>query len=150
MWESTSPEIILLPNHNIPEVNLTFHHTGIAVDAIDETAEHYAALFGKENISEKIHIASQQVNVCFVKTGENIYLELVEAASEGSPVTRMRKKGHTYYHTAYLAADIENTVAQMEALHYKPMDYFYSEAFGGKRCIFLYTPDAQLIELIEK
>lgn len=131
-------------------MNLTFHHTGIAVDAIDETAAHYAALFGKENISEKIHIASQQVNVCFVKVGDNIYLELVEATSEESPVTRMRKKGHTYYHTAYLAADIENVVEQLVLLHYKPIDYFYSEAFGGKRCIFLFSPDAQLIEIIEK
>jgi methylmalonyl-CoA/ethylmalonyl-CoA epimerase len=130
-------------------VKLNFHHIGIAVGSIAESAENYKALFGEQCISEVYDISSQQVKVCFVDMGNGSFLELVEPTSEDSSIHRLRKKGITYYHTAYKVIDIEKTVEDLTGLHYKAFEYFNSEAFNGKRCIFLFSPDAHLIELIE-
>ncbi|MCC7050398.1 MAG: VOC family protein [Bacteroidia bacterium] len=131
-------------------IEMQFHHTGIAVTSIDEVLPSYVSVFGKQSVSSKIHISSQQVWVCFIEVSSGIFLELVEASSENSPITKMAKKGISYYHTAYLVSDIEVKVKALEALDYKPFEYFCSEAFANKRCIFLYTPNGHLIELIEK
>lgn len=131
-------------------MKLTFHHIGIAVNSIDEAAGNYKAIFGAESISPKYFVSTQQVNVCFINVGNGTFLELVEATSEDSSITRLRKKGYTYYHMAYLVADIEAAVAELVGLNHKAMDFFHSEAFKGKRCIFLFSPDAHLIELIEE
>ena len=129
---------------------LTFHHTGIVVENIDEVATNYKAIFGEKSISKKYHVSTQGVYVCFVEVGANTFLELVQPVDENSLVHKLRKKGHTYYHVGYLVNDIEKMVAHLTSLNYKPFDYFSSEAFNGKRCIFLFSPDAHLIELIEK
>lgn len=129
---------------------LTFHHTGIVVDNIDAVADNYRELFGNKSISKKYHISSQGVYVCFVEVAPDVFLELVEAAGENSIVGKLLKKGQTYYHAGYLTDNIEKTVEHLTTLNYKPFEYFSSEAFGGKKCIFLFSPDAHLIELIEK
>jgi len=129
---------------------LTFHHVGLLVDDITVSIEHYAALVGKKNISAPIFVASQKVNVCFVKTGTDSYIELVEPTEEGSIVSKLLKKRVSYYHVAYKVKDIHAVVTRLEALHYKAMELFNSEAFDGKLCVFLFTPEAHLIELIEQ
>jgi catechol 2,3-dioxygenase-like lactoylglutathione lyase family enzyme len=129
---------------------LSFHHTGLLVKSIDESVTYYAALFGQENISEKIFISTQNVNVCFVKIGVDNYLELVEPLGEESVVYALLKKKVGYYHMGYKIKDIEKGVKALEALYFKPMEYFRSEAFENRRCIFLFSPDAHLIELIEE
>jgi 4-hydroxyphenylpyruvate dioxygenase-like putative hemolysin len=131
-------------------MDLKFHHTGIAVSSIEETLPNYIAIFGKENVSEKFHVSSQEVNVCFVEVSPEVYIELIESTTENSAINRMIKKGISYYHVAYLTKNIEETVSKLISLNYKEHSYFYSEAFKNKRCIFLHSPDAHLIELIEQ
>ena len=131
-------------------MNLIFHHTGIVVDNIEEVAASYKPLFGENSISKKYYVSTQGVNVCFIAVGSGAYLELVESATENSVVNKLRKKGQTYYHVGYLTTNIEATVQELILLNYKPLEFFKSEAFEGKRCIFLFSPDAHLIELIEK
>jgi methylmalonyl-CoA/ethylmalonyl-CoA epimerase len=131
-------------------VKLNFHHIGIAVNSLTESRENYKALFGEKSISPVYNISSQQVKVCFVDMGNGSFLELVEPTTDESSIHRLRKKGITYYHTAYKVLDIEATVDELTVLNYKAFEYFNSEAFNGKRCIFLFSPDAHLIELIEE
>lgn len=130
-------------------MNLKYHHTGIVVKSIDEASLNYKKIFGENCLSQKYFISTQDVNVCFVDTGANTFLELVEMVGENSVVTKLIKKGITYYHIAYTTSDFEKAVEELEALNYKTMPNFKSEAFHGKRCVFLYSPDAHLIELIE-
>lgn len=130
-------------------INLTFHHTGLAVSDMDETIAVYTKIFGEQAISVKYKIVSQDVTVCFVKIGENSFLELIEPLSEQSSIHRLLKKGIAYYHNGYQTNDIEKSVNQLIQLNFKPLDYFTSEAFDNKRCIFLFSPTGHLIELIE-
>ncbi len=130
-------------------IDLKFHHTGLLVESIDESLSHYSKVFGKDNISRVYTISSQNVNVCFVNTGHGVYLELVEPAGPDSPIATLLKKKIGYYHVAYKVANIKQTVEALEKFSYKALKYFSSEAFNGSTCIFLFTPEGYLVELIE-
>ena len=106
-------------------------------------------MFGNENISKIFIINSQKVKVCFVKIAENSYIELVEPISEDSTVYKLLKKRISYYHIGYLVSDINQKIIELEELNYKAMEFFNSEVFDNKKCIFLFSPEAHLIELIE-
>jgi methylmalonyl-CoA epimerase len=129
---------------------LTFHHIGLLVDNIGDSIQHYADLFGKENVSEIVEVATQKVKVCFVKIGEKSYIELVTPTDEDSVVSKLLKKRVSYYHIGYKVGDIAGAVEELERMHYKPLEFFESEAFDGKKCIFLISPDGHLLELIEQ
>ncbi len=128
---------------------LIFHHVGTLVDDMDAAVQNYANIFGKESVSGVVRVASQQVDVCFIKVGSISYIELVHPYSDESKVFNMLKKRVTYYHIGYKVENITLAVAELEAQDFKAMEYFSSEAFEGKRCIFLFSPDAHLFELIE-
>jgi len=129
---------------------LSFHHVGLLVESIENSVQQYSDLFGKANISGIINIESQRVKVCFVKISDTDFIELVEPTDQGSVVYNLLKKRVNYYHIGYKVADISSAVNKLEQLNYKPLEFFNSEAFEGKKCIFLFTPDAYLIELIEE
>lgn len=129
---------------------LEYHHVGLLVENIEISITHYSELFGKINISDVIVESSQKVKVCFVKISESSFIELIEPISEDSVVHKLLKKRITYYHIAYKVRDIHKMVDRLEKLNYKALEFFNSEAFNGNLCIFLYTPEAHLIELIEE
>lgn len=129
---------------------LTFHHVGLLVENMEESISHYSAVFGKQNISKVIEVNSQHVNVCFVNISNNNFIELVNPLGENSIVSKLLKKKIGYYHMAYKVEDIKFAVKKLEDLNYKAMDFFHSEAFENKLCVFLFSPEGHLIELIEK
>jgi catechol 2,3-dioxygenase-like lactoylglutathione lyase family enzyme len=128
---------------------LIFHHVGTLVDDMKESLSNYTNIFGKDSASPVYRVESQKVDVCFVKTGENSFVELVWPYSEDSKVFKLLKKRVTFYHCGYKVDDIEQAVAALEEQGFRAMEYFSSEAFEGKRCIFLFSPEAHLFELIE-
>ncbi|MEI6124443.1 MAG: VOC family protein [Bacteroidota bacterium] len=129
---------------------LNFHHVGLLVHNMGSAIEHYSQLFGKNSISNIITVSSQKVQVCFVQISDANYIELVEPLGEESPVCNLLKKSVSYYHMAYKVNDIHAMARRLEQLNYKVLDYFNSEAFASKPCMFVFTPDAHLIELIEQ
>jgi methylmalonyl-CoA/ethylmalonyl-CoA epimerase len=126
-----------------------FHHTGILVGNMEEALAHYAELFGESNTSKVYLIESQKVKVCFVKMSNDVYVELVQPLNEQSSVYKLLKKNTSYYHIGYMVSDIEREVQNLVKMNYKPLEFFNSEAFDGNKCIFLFSPDAHLIELIQ-
>lgn len=134
--------------NNIP--GLDFHHVGVIVEDIEFSLKHFGALFGKESISKVIHVSSQKVNVCFIKNGEDTYLELIQPLGNDSVVFKLLQKRISYYHVAYKVKNIHLSMKHLEALNYKALKLFNSEAFDGKLCVFMFSPDGLLVELIEK
>lgn len=127
---------------------MRFHHTGIAVKSIEAAVAAYRPLFA--NISEPVLVASQGVRVCFVETGPDCYIELVEPASEESPLRSLLKKGISYYHNGYLVDDFDAAARELAANRCRPMgEAFASEAFGGRRCQFFMNGVFHVIEIIE-
>jgi len=129
--------------------NLQFHHVGLLVDDIEASARQYGAVFGSEQVSEPVLVSTQQVKVCLIKNGINSFLELVQPTGEDSVVSKLLKKRVSYYHVAYTVKNIPDAIAAFEKLDYRAMETFASEAFGGRLCVFLFSPEAHLIELIE-
>jgi methylmalonyl-CoA/ethylmalonyl-CoA epimerase len=127
-----------------------FHHTGILVANIEEAILSYSGIFGELSTSQIYLIESQKVKVCFIKMQSDVYIELVQPLNENSAVYNLLKKNISYYHVGYKVTDIDNEVRKLIKLNYKPLEFFDSEAFEGNRCIFLFTPDAHLIELIQE
>lgn len=129
---------------------LKFHHIGLLVEDLNFSIQQYTLLFGEKNMSKVYNINSQEVSVCFVKIGDNNYIELVQPQGENSIVSKLLKKRTSYYHMGYKVSDILDTVSKLESLNYKILNFFNSEAFNGKKCVFLFSPEAHLIELIEE
>lgn len=128
---------------------LQFHHIGCVVRDIDESVRLHREAHGGE-VSEKILVSSQQVFVCFAELAPGSFIEFIQPAAPGSAVDGLLKKNVTYYHLGFLAGDFDAALAGMENSGYKSLGVFHSEAFAGRRCVFLFGPDGRLTELIEK
>ena len=129
---------------------LTLHHVGTLVDSIDASVAMYRSLFLYSKFSDKVYISSERVFVCFIEIAPDVYLELIEPADEGSVVSKMKKKGISYYHLAYQVAHFEETIEVLLKMNFKQVSAFDSEAFDNKRCSFFMSPDMHLIEIVEK
>jgi hypothetical protein len=130
-------------------LELKFHHTAIVVKDMELSRSLYGQLFGDRNLSQVFNVTSQGVLVSFVQIGDNCFIELVQPSSDDSPINRLLSKHVSYYHMAFVVDHFDDTVKRMEQLNYKMLTPFHSEAFANKRCIFCYSPDAHLLELIE-
>lgn len=119
---------------------LTFHLVRTLVKDMQESLLNYTAIFVMDSASAVCRLESQKVDVCFVKTGENSFVELVWPYSEDSKVFKLLKKRVTCCHCGYKVDDTEQAVAALEEQGFRAMEYFSSEAFEGKRCIFLFSP----------
>lgn len=70
---------------------MSFHHIGIAVTSIDNTAAEYVrGGFKKSTIT---YDPFQDVNICWISRQGLPLIELVEPASEASPVSKLLKQG---------------------------------------------------------
>lgn len=128
---------------------LKFHHIGCLVQSINDAKPLYEKLYQSDEASDIINISQQGVNVCFIPMPGGGFIELVEPSGENSIVNGMIRKGFTYYHIGYLVNDITKAISDLENDNYKCLQIFNSEAFAGKKCAFLYSPEMHMIELIE-
>ena len=129
-------------------LQLVPHHVGCLTLDIEKSATVYENM-GFPNRSEEFAIKSQQVKVCFVEIGKNFFLELVEFSQDNPTLSKIFKSNNPYYHLGYLVASIATAIQQLEGQGFYLVNQFNSEAFKGKPCAFLYSPEMHLIELIE-
>ena len=128
---------------------MTFHHVGCLVKDMEEARTYYGGLFAGR-LSRIFRVASQSVDVCFVETGPDAYLELVCPTPAGQArFTAFIKRQTAYYHIGYLTPDFEATLVRLRATGHTIIEDFHSEAFFGRRCAFLMSPLSHVIELIE-
>lgn len=127
-----------------------FHHVGIAVHSINETAKWYVGL--GYNITETIEDPIQNVRIAFLKKDDSPLLELVQPVDKTSPVYNILKKiGVSAYHFCYETTDLQKTIEDMEGQDFKVMvEPVEAIAFDNRKISFLYHIDIGLIELLEK
>jgi len=131
---------------------MKLHHIGCLVADIEAGIEQYKLLHESVSVSQIYEITSQEVRVCFVHISDEneTCIELVQPMNEASFLHKlMTKKGVNFYHLGFFVADIDRKVTELEAGGYRMVNSFASEAFDGRKCVFLYSPDLHLIELIE-
>ena len=130
-------------------VDLKMHHIGCLVDSISSTFKSYQFLYPKAQLSTVYNIDSQKVKVAFLDVGSNVFIELVEVADDNSSLNKMKKKGVSFYHLAFVDSNFDERLDFLQNQNFRLISIFNSEAFENKRCAFLYSPEMQLIEIIE-
>lgn len=126
-----------------------FHHIGVAVKNIDDTAPIYEQ--GGYKRSASIFDSIQNVNICWLTKEGMPTVELLAPVDETSPVNKtLEKNGVTPYHTCYVVENIEEAVAQLRKQKYVMVSKLAEAvAFCGSRVCFLFNKNVGLIELVE-
>lgn len=131
---------------------LRFHHVGYAVASIpDYVDEFLAPLVDPVEVGPTIEDPLQGVRVAFVTVTGGVVIELIEPMSDSSPVSKYlgdRRGGlyHVCYETDALEATIETFRSKRCMLFSGPSP---AAAFDGRRIAFLFTPQRDIIELVE-
>ena len=131
---------------------LRLHHVGFIVPSIDSALPGFLNSLDAVATTGKIHDPLQKVNVLFLRTvaGEYNQIELVEPASEDSPVKRFLAQGGGMNHLCYEVRDIEASLQAMKdrkcIVVSKPKP---AVAFQGRRVAWAVTRERLLVELLE-
>ena len=129
---------------------MKLHHVGIVVKDLATYGKDYAHILGLAPDSQVYHDPIQKVNVQFWRDERGMLLELIEPASQDSPVWRSSRKGGGLDHLCYETPDIEKQIEEsirqggMIARELNP-----AVAFGGRRIVFVYFLELGLIEFVE-
>lgn len=126
-----------------------FHHIGITVFDIDDTAQYYIDAGYQK--TETVIDAIQNVKICFLTKEGMPMLELLAPVDENSPVNRtLDKMGVTPYHCCYSVDDMEGAIARLKKIKFVPLIKAVEAcAIGGRRVCFLFNKKVGLIELVE-
>jgi methylmalonyl-CoA/ethylmalonyl-CoA epimerase len=129
---------------------MKLHHVGIVVKDLASYGRAYGHLLGLIPDSEVFHDPLQKVHIQFWRDDQGALLELIQPASQDSPVWRDSQKGGGLNHLCYEANDIEKQVEdslQKGAMLARPL--MPAVAFGGRRVVFLYFLELGLVEFVE-
>lgn len=91
---------------------MKFHHIGVVVPNIQKSLEEIIQFLNFENVGIPMLVDSQKVNVCFLKMGKS-YLELIEPATENSPVSNFAKVGGGFHHICFEVEDINKEIEKL-------------------------------------
>jgi len=132
---------------------MRFKHLGIAVYDLDSVLASYKEVFGYKVLSGPFDDPAHKVSVCFIGTGSpgEFMIELVAPLGEGSPVEQMLTKGIGAYHVCYEVDDMDQALQDLKTkgctILTRPLA---ATAFNGRRIAWFYTPNQQLVELLEQ
>ena len=133
--------------------NGTVHHLGFVVASIADAAEEFAASVSAHWDGEITHDPIQRVRVAFLSPSDvrNPVFELIEPASETSPVSKFLKKGGGLHHVCYEIDDLESGLREARssglAIVAAPAP---AVAFGGRRIAWVCSKRRLLLELLER
>jgi methylmalonyl-CoA/ethylmalonyl-CoA epimerase len=131
---------------------LRFHHVGYAVKNIEAYLNEFLRpLFAPVAVSEPAKDPIQRVTVCFATMQGGTVIELVEPVGDDSPVSAIIGSSRGgIYHLCYEVDDLDEQVKRFRAMRCLPLGRpVPAAALGGRRIVFLMTPERDLIELLE-
>ena len=126
-------------------------HIAIVVPSIAEARKAYEGPLGMTP-SEIEHVADQKVNVLCLQAGPQ-RIELVEPASDDSPVTKfLEKRGGGLHHLAYRVADVAEAIERLMAAGFRMIDESPRPGAHGTRIAFVHpkSTGGVLTELVQQ
>jgi methylmalonyl-CoA epimerase len=126
-------------------------HIGIATRGIDDAAKFYRDVLGLE-VAETEEVAGQKVRVAMLPIGES-RIELLEATSEDSPISRfLEKRGPGIHHLAVEVDDIQAALADLRQAGARLIDEAPRRGAGGCLVAFVHplSTGGVLLELVQK
>ncbi|HXM62351.1 MAG TPA: VOC family protein [Terriglobales bacterium] len=134
--------------------NAILHHLGFVVSSISAAAEDFAVSISARWDAEIIFDPIQRVRVSFFYPADtrNPVFELVEPASEGSPVSNfLKKKGGGLHHVCYEIDDLESGLREARGAGLVVMaEPASAVAFDGRRIAWVCSKKRLLVELLER
>jgi len=133
--------------------NATLHHLGFVVASISAVAEEFAASMSARWDGQIVHDPIQRVRVSFFSPVDdrNPVFELVEPASEDSPVSNFLKKRVGLHHVCYEIDDLESGLREARAVGFGIVSApTPAVAFGGRRIAWVCSKRRLLMEFLER
>ena len=133
--------------------NGVLHHLGFVVKSISDVAEEFAASISARWDGEITHDPIQRVRVSFFGPIDprNPVFELVEPASDDSPVSNFLKKGGGLHHVCYEIDDLESGLQEARRAGLVTVATpAPAVAFGGRRIAWICSKRRLLVELLER
>ena len=129
---------------------MKINHLGIATKGIDEALKFWENALGLENVHTEV-VEDQKVRVAMLPIGES-RIELLEATSEDSPITKfLEKRGGGIHHIAVEVEDIEKALAKLKAEGMRLIDE--KPRIGAEGCLVAFVHPASangvLLELVQ-
>lgn len=126
-----------------------FHHIGVATNSITKTSEYYKK--AGYNVVDTIYDPIQKVNISFVNKFNHPSIELIEPASELSPVANILKKsGVTPYHFCYEVENIYEAINKLKKDKFIPLSKpVTAVAIENGTVCFLFNKELGLVELLQ-
>ena len=126
-------------------------HIGIATRGIQDAMTFYRDMLGLD-VAETEEVAGQKVRVAMLPIGES-RIELLEATSEDSPISRfLEKRGPGIHHIAVRVDDIRAALASLRAKGARLIDEEPRHGAGGCLVAFVHpsSTGGVLLELVQK
>ncbi len=129
---------------------MKINHLGIATNGIDEALKFWENALGLENVHTET-VEDQKVRVAMLPIGES-RIELLEATSEDSPITKfLEKRGGGIHHIAVEVEDIESALAKLKSEGMRLIDE--KPRIGAEGCLVAFVHPASangvLLELVQ-
>lgn len=125
------------------------HHIGVVVPSLDGAATLYVAALGAMKIGDTIHDPLQRVRLLFLRLPDGLVVELIEPASDDSPVNVALAKGGGVNHFCFEVDDLEAEMARLRSVSVPAGPPTTAVAFAGRRVVFMLLGRSTLIELLE-
>ncbi len=126
-------------------------HIGIATSGIQELVTFYRDALGLDVIHTE-EVAEQKVRVAMLPIGES-RIELLEATSEDSPISRfLEKRGPGIHHIAVQVDDIREALAKLQQQGVRLIDEEPKQGAGGCLVAFVHpsSTGGVLLELVQE
>jgi methylmalonyl-CoA/ethylmalonyl-CoA epimerase len=125
-------------------------HIGIATRGIEDAITFYRDALGLD-LGETEEVAEQKVRVAMLPIGES-RIELLEATSDDSPITRfLEKRGPGIHHIAVRVEDIRGALANLREKGARLIDEQPRQGAGGCLVAFVHpsSTGGVLLELVQ-
>ena len=131
---------------------MKLHHVGIVVSNIETSIKELSKIMSFDEIRNKEFVRSQKVNVCFLQI-DGIFLELIDPATDDSPVSNFIKSGGGIHHLCFEVKNIYEKIEELKkagaTVIVKPV-----KGFENRLIAFLFlnmkNTNCNLIELAEE
>ena len=140
----------MTPEGPLAAVVRELHHVAIVVPSIQSARAVYVDTLGL-TAAEVEHVADQKVNVLVCYAGGQ-RIELVEPASEDSPVSRfLETRGGGLHHVAWRVDDLEAALGRLRSAGLRLIDESPRPGAHGTRIAFVHpkATGGVLTELVE-